>query len=72
VRLVEAVMSGTLNDTTITVRVRIANPNEAVDINAPPPALVDDPGDTIGGGGVATAAPVPAPVPVPASPVPAP
>jgi hypothetical protein len=67
-RLVDLVGTGTAGTTTTALRLRVAAPNEPVAIEAPPPALVDEPGANIGGGGiVAPVAPVGRPVPVPAA-----
>jgi hypothetical protein len=49
-RLVELAASASTDGSTISVRLQVGAPNEPVSISAPPPALVDDPGDTIGGG----------------------
>lgn len=64
-RLVELAGSVSVEASTAAVRLRVAAPNEPVAINAPPPALVDNPRDNIGGGGF-----VGPPVAVPVQPVP--
>lgn len=67
-RLVELAASVSMETSNVAVRLQVAEPNQPVSINAPPPALVDDPKDTVGGGGMA---PGPAPVqPVPIPPAP--
>jgi len=69
-RLVDMVVSGAVDGSTAALRLRVAAPNEPVAIEPPPPGLVDDPGDNMGGGGIGV--PVPArPVPAPVQPVPA-
>lgn len=67
-RLVELAASVSSDTMNASVRVRIASPNEPVSINAPPPGLVDDPQDNIGGGGI-VAPPAPAAAP-PVQPMP--
>ncbi|MDQ2965568.1 MAG: hypothetical protein M3R57_06945 [Chloroflexota bacterium] len=49
-RLVELAASVSTDGSTASVRLQVAAPNEPVSISAPPPALIDNPGDTMGGG----------------------
>jgi hypothetical protein len=63
-RLVELAASVSTDGSTAAVRLRVAAPNEPVSINAPPANLVDDSGQTIGGGGID---PGPAPTVAPPS-----